>query len=99
MKTDPWNLIVQRLLDGAKTLDDRRDVTKALRAVFPENHPSYADVVSLEEALSIALLAQRELCLGISQTIEADPDGRGGRRLSDRIAVRGSKRLDNRQQR
>lgn len=88
MKTDPWSFIVHRLLSSATTLDDRRAVAEAVRAVFPPKHPLASEVAALDEALSIALLAQRELCLGLSSPTK------GGRRLSDRIETRGGGRLD-----
>lgn len=89
MKTDPWSFIVQRLLASATTLDDRREVVRAIQDVFPKTHPVAEDVRALDEALSIALIAQRELCLGLSPKAS-----RGGRRLSDATPIRGGARLD-----
>lgn len=89
MKTDPWSFVVHRLLSTTTTLDDRRAVVAAIKAVFPSSHKLAPEVCALDEALSIALLAQRELCLNLSQ-----PTTKGGRRLSDRIETRGAGRLD-----
>lgn len=87
--SDSWSILISRaLLALPEAVDERRAVLQAAAELLPQRHPLWRSVTDSLGHLDHHLAAQQELSLVFDATT------RGGRRLSDRIDVRGGGRLD-----
>ena len=89
MNHQHWTSIL-RVLSGHLPDDiyHRQQVLDAITAGLPGDHQERSYWVDLSASLSAHIIQQREL-----EFLPA-PESRGGRRLSDRIDIRGGGRLD-----
>lgn len=89
MNHQHWTSIL-RILSGhlPDDIHNRQQVLDAVTAGLPADHQERAYWVDLSASLSAHIIQQREL-----EFLPAS-ESRGGRRLSDRVDIRGGGRLD-----